>query len=776
MATKETTKGKRPSVRFRVSGQAKTGIMQLAEAGISLLLGAILSSAQIFGRCTPFGVAAVAAAGSGITGFCTLIGTVVGYILFQGVEGGLHYAAASVLTYAVAFAFYDFPLSRKQWFLPAVGATLCGISRFMHLSSGGWYGGDVIFFFTELFLLAAAAYFYRGAFETPVNWKDSLEQLTFQQRIGLLTLGATGLIALAGVQILGEFSIGRIAAAFVVMTIARKGQNAGLLGGVTVGVVMDLASGRGPYYSMVYAVAGVMCGLCWNRGKLASTLVYVAASGAAVLWTWESGMRIGLLYEVFAASVLFFVLPQRVRETTGQMLAVQKPRNVEWERSKEAVARHMRSTAQAFRDVYESIREIFHPENTSVEDVTVIFRQTADRQCRRCNARETCWQKDYNTTQQALNDAVGSMMERGRAAASDFSSHFRSRCIHFSEFLVVVNEELTAFLYRRQYQSRMRENRAALCRQYAELERILGKAAAELSADLTPDLPRETKLRQFLRSKGLAEDGTVYYDEKGHLRVELPGYAQLRTEQGREKLSGLLGITLRAPEESEQGRLIFYQAEPFVATAGVSGRNKAGEAVSGDTGTWFRREDGLLCILLCDGMGTGAEARKESGLAVRLLQNFLKAGVEPEAALCTVNSALALKGEESGGCTTVDLLTIELFTGLCSVYKFGAAPTYLRKNNKVSCITGSALPAGIMAGDDVKPDVTRFRAGEGDWILLLSDGMIGGESDGWLREFFAGYEGHSPGELANKLLDLSLKEDESADDSTVIAVQLEKRT
>jgi stage II sporulation protein E len=134
-----------------------------------------------------------------------------------------------------------------------------------------------------------------------------------------------------------------------------------------------------------------------------------------------------------------------------------------------------------------------------------------------------------------------------------------------------------------------------------------------------------------------------------------------------------------------------------------------------------------------------------------------------------------LKGEETGGCTTVDLLTIELYTGLCSVYKFGAAPTYLRKNSKVSCITGSALPAGVVAGDDVKPDITRFRAQEGDWILLLSDGMIGGEQDTWLREFFAGYEGQSPGELADKLLDLSGKENDSTDDTTVIAVRLDKR-
>lgn len=776
MATKESIRANKVRLHMRGKGQAKSMVMQLAEAGICLLLGAIVSSAQLFGRCSPFGVAIVAAAGCGISGFCTLVGTVMGYLLLQGLDGGLHYAAASILIYAASFAIYETKFSQKVWVLPSVAALLSAISNYVHLSGGGWYGADVIFYVTEIFLVAAAAYYYRGAFEASVNWKTSLDQLSASQRMGLLTIGATGLVALAGVEILGEFSVGRIAAVVVVMTIARRGPNAGVLAGITAGILMDLASGRGSYYSMVYAIAGLVSGFTWNRHKLATVLTYVAANGAAVLWTWESGMRIGLLYEVFVASILFYLLPQKLGDSSSQMLAVRKPRSVEWERAKETAARHMHATAQAFREVYESIRDTFRQESTSVEDVTVIFHRTAERQCRRCAARETCWQREYTTTQQVLNDAVNAMLDRGKAVPQDFASHFRSRCIHFTDFLTIVNEELTAFLYRRQYQSRIQENRAALCRQYAELDRILGKAATELGAELTPDLPREAKLRQFLRSKGLVDDVAVYYDEKGHLRVETPGYAQLRGEEGRDRLSRLLGLSLRMPEEDEQGGLIFSQAEPFVATAGVSGRSKEGESVSGDTGTWFRREDGLLCILLCDGMGSGSEARKESGLAVRLLQNFLKAGVEPEAALCTVNSALALKAEAGGGCTTVDLLTIELYSGLCSVYKFGAAPTYLRKKQKVSCITGSALPAGIMAGEDVKPDITRFRAEEGDWILLLSDGMIGGESDAWLRELLIDFEGKSPGELSDKLLEQSARENDSADDSTVIAVRLDKRS
>ena len=47
----------------------------------------------------------------------------------------------------------------------------------------------------------------------------------------------------------------------------------------------------------------------------------------------------------------------------------------------------------------------------------------------------------------------------------------------------------------------------------------------------------------------------------------------------------------------------------------------------------------------------------------KLLEQFLQAGVETEHALVTLNSALALRGEEAGGFTTVDLLQVDLFTG-----------------------------------------------------------------------------------------------------------------
>lgn len=767
MTTKETATGQKSRWHWRPG--ARLWESKLLEGGICFLLGGVLSGAQIFGAYAPFGVALVGAAGAGIGGLGALLGTCLGYLFLQGLTQGLRYAAAAVLVYAAAMAFWETNLRRKAWFMPVVTTILCGATGFVVMVGTGWGAGRLAYYISELILAGAATYLYALALV------DRQEPLTSRRRGGLVALGCTLLAALAGVTV-GFVSLGRITGAVLSLLAARRGPVLGVLAGVGVGITLDLASGMAPYYALAYPVAALLCGLCRNRGKFPATLAYVGGNAMAVFWTWNTGMRVGLLYEVFAASVIFMLLPRQVGETAGQMLAVPKPRTTDWDQTRQAVVRHMQATARAFRDLYESIRENFHQsESKESQDVAVVFQGASERVCRGCTLRDTCWQREYQTTATALNDATGPMVQRGRLLGEDLPGHFANRCIQLPQFLQTVNEELTAFLYRRQYQSRAKENRAALCRQYAELDKILDRAATELGAELTPDLPRETKLRSFLRASGVSDEASVYYDEKGRVRVETPDHPALQTEEGRLRLVKLLGMELRPPEEVGEGRLLFCQAEPFLATASVAGKSRLGESVSGDTGTWFRREDGVLCILLCDGMGSGPAARVESGRAVRLLQNFLKAGVDPESALCTVNSALALQGEETGCCTTIDLLTIELFTGLCSVYKFGAAPTYVRKKNKVSCITGNALPAGVVSGEFVKPDMTKFRAEEGDWVVLLTDGVTGSGSDMWLREELAAYVGTSPGELADRLMSASARAGRATDDQTILVVRLEKR-
>ena len=751
-------------------------VVRGAECAIRFLMGALLAGAEIFGGYAPFGVGMVAASGSGVDGFCALLGACLGYLSFQGFAQGLRYVAACILVFSVAFAFYDIRPYRRGWFMPLASAAMDGVTGFVYLSDRGWAPESLIFFGTELLLCAASAYFYRVAFSP---WKQKGEQasLSLPQAASLLVLAGTLLITLSQITLLGDLSVGRFAAAVGVMAAASTaGMGPGAALGVAAGVGMDLAAGGTPFYSMAYALAGVMAGVFRRQGRLACALAYVLSNALCVLWTWEQGGHISLLYEVFAASVVFLLLPRRALCQVGALVGEQGEQTTR-NRARIYVKTRLERTAAAFRELYQSMRGAFaHPENDG--DAACVFDRTADRVCRRCPLQSACWQRDYVSTFNALNDALPAMLERGRGEGEDFPPYFSNRCIKFPAFLAAANEELAGLLYRRQYHSRVREGRAAVCRQYEELAGVLGAAAAELGEELTPDPLREKRLRRHLTALGLACRASAFYDQAGRLRLELEGSGlnQLREKGEVERLSALLGVPLRAAEEEEPGRLVLVQREPLKAVAGVAARRKEGEPVSGDTGAWFKDESGGLFVLLCDGMGAGEDARGESTLAVRLLEQLLRAGMAPESALRTLSGALALRNEESrGGFTTVDLLRVDLFTGQAQVWKYGAAPTYIKKGAAVSRLTGAALPAGLVWGEGSAPDTAQVQLEAGDWVVLVSDGVAGGESDVWLREQIAAFAGESPRELTQALLDESARRVSAADDRTALALRLIKQ-
>ena len=153
---------------------SRRAFLGLAEAGVGFLLGAVLAGAELFGLYAPFGVAAVAAAGSGVSGFCTLAGTCLGYLCLEGLTDGMRYAASAILVYAVAFAFFDTKAYRTAWFMPAIASLLCALTGIICRGGDGWHGEDLIYFVTEVLCAGGAALAYRVLF---LQWPETLEGL-----------------------------------------------------------------------------------------------------------------------------------------------------------------------------------------------------------------------------------------------------------------------------------------------------------------------------------------------------------------------------------------------------------------------------------------------------------------------------------------------------------------------------------------------------------------------------------------------------------------------
>ena len=275
----------------------------------------------------------------------------------------------------------------------------------------------------------------------------------------------------------------------------------------------------------------------------------------------------------------------------------------------------------------------------------------------------------------------------------------------------------------------------------------------------------ERAVGQVCRSMGLDEIITYsfispsYYD-----KIRMPADSPLRDS---------LRILNPLGEDTSIMRTTVLPSMLEILTRNYNYRNKA--AYLYEIGrVYFKRPDGKLYLLLCDGMGSGPEANRESSLAVRLLEQLLQAGVSASHALTTLSSALALRGEETGGFTTVDLLQIDLFTGEGELFKLGAAPTYVKKGEGVQRLSGSSLPAGLAEGEGRALDRFPLRLAPGDCVLMVSDGICGAGDDGWLKERLERFApADSPKDLARDLITHSPVD--ATDDRTALVVRIQRR-
>ena len=176
--------------------------------------------------------------------------------------------------------------------------------------------------------------------------------------------------------------------------------------------------------------------------------------------------------------------------------------------------------------------------------------------------------------------------------------------------------------------------------------------------------------------------------------------------------------------------LTFGERPLFTATFGTAGRPAKGQNVSGDALDCFCDTSGRAQLLLCDGMGTGRPAAVDGNLAAELTARLLKAGFTAELAARLVNVALALKSEDESG-ATLDLISVDLYTGTARLFKAGAAPGFLVHGGRVRAVGDTSLPVGILGGVNGQSRVVHLTVG--DYAVLVSDGLLV-DGPGWVAK------------------------------------------
>lgn len=197
--------------------------------------------------------------------------------------------------------------------------------------------------------------------------------------------------------------------------------------------------------------------------------------------------------------------------------------------------------------------------------------------------------------------------------------------------------------------------------------------------------------------------------------------------------------------------------------AEAAARSRSKELANGDRCLAFPGPECRYYVLLCDGMGTGLGAAQEGQSAGSLLRQMLTAGFPAAHALRTLNSILALRG--SAGAVTVDLAELYLDTGHATLYKWGAAPSWLLRRGSAEKIGTATPPPGISVTES-RETVEKLSLRRGEALVLLSDGVDG---EGIPRRSDLTPD-MPPGELAAKILEYG--RGKQMDDATAAVIRL----
>ena len=751
--------------------------MYAAGAAMARFLAGFLMAAGRFALpAAPFGTAITAASGTRLAGAGALAGASLGYLVTMPIEEGIRYAAACVAAFTLLFILQDTRAGRSAAAPPLTAAAVTAATGALGaLASGGEdRAAMALNIAVESALAGGAAYFFREALRPR---GASTELADKRHDASLVIFASAALMGLEPVKFMDTLSLGRTLSLLPVLTASLKGGAfAGAAAGTAFGLAMDAAGGTAGLYAMAWSFSALCAGVFSRFGRLSFLTVFVAADAVAVLGCGGGTIDAAPLFESFAASVVFMLLPSGALSQAGALIAPLSP-GVGESGLRKYASRRVEGIARAYLAVSEAAEK--GAECANDNDVARVFDRAAGAACVKCARRGECWVSGYMETLDAMNSATAAMRARGRLESGDLPDWFASRCENLAAFVAAVNGELRAQYYRAEYRERLRHGRAAAWGQYRDFAEILAQVSAELGSLNGADPLAERRLMRYLRSMDIEADAAVFRDASGRLRAVIEsGSLQTLTRDAAwlDRLSAVLGVRLCTPGNNPAGRITLLEAEPLCASVGVAARRREGESVSGDRGTFFKTDAGVLCVILSDGMGSGEAAAGESAGAVGILERFLRSGVDPAAAMKVLGSVMLLRsGADDWGCATADLLCVDLFTGEAGFYKYGAAPSYVKNGRSVRRIDCESFAAGMLEGECPAPDAVHMTLRPGSVALIASDGVVSGADDAWLRETLAGSEDPDMKALARQVLRCAMEREDNPDDMTVLAVRVDER-
>lgn len=747
--------------------QAAPLLLQLAAAG----LAALMAGTVLMDGLAPFGIALVAAAPPAAL-LAVSVGAVAGSAISLPftVSGG--YLAAVLAAAGVRFLLLRRRGKDEPGALAALaGATVLLVVRVFYAIKLAEGPIEVMNTIPEGLLAIGMAMVFSLALPPLAAGSRLAGQPATVQGAAVLSAGAVlcALFRLAP----GGFNLGLAAFGPLTLALGLAGAGPAAVMAIAGALSFYLVRPEDGWMGVSLAAAALAAAAFRDRGRPAMATCYFAASCVGIFGAPDPASGVWFLLAAGGGALIFLLLPAALCERLenarrAEVTAADLPGRV---------SDRLYALSDALCQVGQTVEEVCSRLPGPQLSLNELYDRVAQGPCANCGGRLGCWVARCSDTLNGLTGVIEQLREGQEVTAATLPTPLARGCTRPAVLAGAVNRYYVDYLTRRAVAVRTGALRAALTQQYAALAGALGSLAQELFEETVLDTRRAARVNELFDSLGLPPlDVSVALTRDGRCRVSVKlARASFSDEELRE-LCGEVSVCCnrRFSCGYHTGRgtasvLEFCEAAPFEARFATAARSAAG-GVSADAVKTFCDLQGRAHMILCDGMGTGKAAAVDGVLAATLSRQLIDAGFSGDSAARLVNVALSLKGEDSGA--ALDLLSVDLYTGRCDLFKAGAAPTYLVRRGKAVTLGARGLPVGLLEGVVGAP--THAALGDGSLAVMVSDGAVSA-GDEWLLAELERLAEEEPQTVADTLLEGAIRRQSGhPDDITVAVLRLER--
>lgn len=533
-----------------------------------------------------------------------------------------------------------------------------------------------------------------------------------------------------------------------------------------------MLAGAGADVMAVWCLGGICAQTFDDRGRF-------SRAGAVMLSMFLSALFLQLQIDLITGAVLgagiYAFVPERWLSAAAVLVRTEQ-RGCDPDRLaaqlRMQVSRRLLALSTAFGELAESY---LTPCNSA--DEQYLIGKMRDRLCAGCPEYARCW--DSGGAVRFLCGLVSDAVEwagnggEGVLFAEDMPPEVLRKCRRGRMIPERLDSMLSDFALHRQAEKRRGSENRLISAQFLQAQQLLEELAREQMQ------PIKMRNRQAARAAAVMEGMGIPLQEVMMLsapRVEMIAvlkegrWTREMAKAASQRLTKCFGRTY-LPEGDPGREMRFVRSPCLNADTGAGCISREAGAPSGDSHLIKIMDDERLLVLICDGMGSGEAAARESATAVKLLARFLSAGVESGLAIETVNAMMLGRSSEDMF-ATVDMLVLDLSSGAAEFIKLAACASLIVRGGEIFRVEGGRLPLGIL--ERVQPAVTRTQLQPGDTILMASDGVMDAVEMEVLFDYLRSGPKNMP-DMAQRVLGLADNTGRNLrrDDMTAICMHLE---